>query len=151
MNIYLRDAIPADLPALFEHQREPAANHMAAFPARDHDAFMNHWRDKVLGNPDAKKMVIVCDGRIAGNILSWTHHDKRLVGYWLGSEFWHRGIATIALKEFLTRFETTRPLHAFVAVRNPGSIRVLDKCGFIKEISVNRGSDGVEELTMMLS
>ena len=32
--IRLREVTEADLPILFEHQREPEANRMAAFPAR---------------------------------------------------------------------------------------------------------------------
>ena len=30
--------------AFFEHQREPEANRMAAFPARDREAFDARWR-----------------------------------------------------------------------------------------------------------
>ncbi len=40
----LRDVTEDDLPILFEHQREPDANRMAAWPARSHGAFMAHWR-----------------------------------------------------------------------------------------------------------
>jgi len=47
-NIRLRDVTAGDLPAFFEHQRDPEANRMAAFPARDRDAFMAHWA-KILG------------------------------------------------------------------------------------------------------
>lgn len=41
--IQLRPAVKSDLPIFFEHQREPEANKMAAFPARDRDDFMAHW------------------------------------------------------------------------------------------------------------
>jgi hypothetical protein len=33
----------------FEHQRDAEANQMAAFPARDRDAFMEHWA-KILAD-----------------------------------------------------------------------------------------------------
>ena len=33
-----------DLPILFAYQDDPEANRMAAFPARDRDAFIAHWR-----------------------------------------------------------------------------------------------------------
>jgi RimJ/RimL family protein N-acetyltransferase len=52
-----------------------------------------------------------------------------LVGYWIGKEYWGRGIATAALQEFLTHLKM-RPLHAYVAKHNKASIRVLEKCGF---------------------
>jgi hypothetical protein len=49
MTIRLRDVSDDDLPIFFEQQREPDANQMAAFPARDRDAFMAHWT-KILGD-----------------------------------------------------------------------------------------------------
>jgi RimJ/RimL family protein N-acetyltransferase len=42
---------------------------------------------------------------------------------------WGRGIATAALSE-LIKLERARPLHA-AAADNAGSIRVLEKCGFV--------------------
>jgi hypothetical protein len=35
----LREVVDSDLDAFFEHQREPEANRMAAFLARDREAF----------------------------------------------------------------------------------------------------------------
>jgi RimJ/RimL family protein N-acetyltransferase len=54
---------------------------------------------------------------------------EREVGYWIGKEYWGRGIATRALEEFLKQIET-RPLYAHVAKHNTASRRVLEKCGF---------------------
>ena len=71
------------------------------------------------------------DGVVTGNIVSWIHSGQREVGYWLGREFWGRGIATRAQQAFLA-IDTTRPLHAFVVHHNLGSIRVLEKCGFVR-------------------
>jgi len=42
-DVILRDVIESDLPIFFEHQRQPEANRMAAFPARAREAFMAHW------------------------------------------------------------------------------------------------------------
>ncbi len=112
---------------------------MAAFPARERDAFFVHWRDKVLGNPNGIARTILCDGVVAGNIVSWLHDDRREVGYWLGREFWGKGIATRALEAFLA-IDTTRPLHAYAVHHNLGSIRVLQKCGFT---SIGTDAEGV--------
>jgi RimJ/RimL family protein N-acetyltransferase len=71
---------------------------------------------------------IVADGTVAGYIASWGQDAQRLLAYWIGRDQWGRGIATQALAQF-TRQVTARPLHAHVAVRNAGSIRVLEKCG----------------------
>jgi RimJ/RimL family protein N-acetyltransferase len=145
----LRDVTEEDLPIFFEHQRDPEAQQMAAFPARERDAFMLHWREKIIGNPTGRKRTIVVDNCVAGNLLSWTAEGKRLVGYWIGREYWGRGIGTAALSEFLCE-ETTRPLFAYVAAQNRGSIRVLEKCGFRQIGGIQHGSDGVEEYLFQL-
>lgn len=49
--------------------------------------------------------------------------------YWLGKEFWGRGVATKALALLLDRVQE-RPLHARVAKSNVGSLRVVQACGF---------------------
>ena len=41
--LLLRDVVEADLPILFEHQIDPEANRMAAFPPRQWPAFLDHW------------------------------------------------------------------------------------------------------------
>lgn len=124
----LRDIRDEDLPILFEHQRDPEALRMAAFTSRERDAFMTHWRTNVL-RPENTTRAIVVDGVVVGNIGSWSQEGKRLVGYWIGREHWGKGLATQALSEFLTQ-EPVRPLHAWVALHNRASIRVLEKCGF---------------------
>jgi hypothetical protein len=42
----MREVVDSDLDAFFEHQREPEANRMAAFPARDRE-FRNDARGSV--------------------------------------------------------------------------------------------------------
>jgi RimJ/RimL family protein N-acetyltransferase len=127
--VTLRDVTEEDLPVLFEHQQDPDAARMAAFPTRPRDAFFEHWRTNILGNDAVGKQTILFDGRIAGSVLSFDLLGQPAVGYWLGREFWGKGIATRALAEFLGLVET-RPLYARVAKHNVGSIRVLEKCGF---------------------
>ena len=148
--VMLRDVEEADLPIFFEHQREPDANRMAAFPTRESDAFFAHWREKVLANASGRTQTIVVDGDVAGYVASWQDGGKRLVAYWLGGAYWGRGIGTAALREFLAH-ETTRPLHAFVAVHNVGSIRVLERCGFQRVEGAMSGADDVEECLFCLN
>ena len=126
--ITIRDVTEADLPILFEQQLDPEATAMAAFPSRDHDAFMAHSA-KIMANESQIFMAIVFDGQVAGSIFSWEQDGEREVGYWLGKEFWGKGIATQALAEFL-KVVTARPLIAHVAKHNIGSKRVLEKNGF---------------------
>ncbi len=146
--VVLRDVTEADIPVLFEHQADPEANEMAAFPAREWDAFVAHW-GRIFRDETALTKAVVFDGRVAGNVLSFERDGERLVGYWIGKEYWGRGIATKALTVFLEH-ERTRPLHACVARHNVASIRVLEKCGFTAT-SEGTGADGIEEIVFELT
>ncbi len=132
-DVRLRGVREDDLPVFFAHHRDPDANHMAAFTARnpaDHMAFLAHWQ-KILGDETAIIRTIICDGQVAGHVLSFEQLGKREVSYWIGREFWGRGIATAALARFLDQVLTLRPVYARVAKDNVASIRVLEKCGFV--------------------
>lgn len=127
-SVLLRSVQESDLPIFFEQQLDQEARKMAAFPGREHDAFMTHWH-KILADKGCITYTIVFDGRVAGNIGCWEAEGKWQIGYWLGREFWGQGIASAALAQFLETV-TTRPLFAHVAKTNVASIRVLQKCGF---------------------
>lgn len=127
--VALRDVMETDLPILFEYQRDPVACVMVPFVSRDYAAFMAH-QQKIRADDTSLTKIIVVDGEVAGNIASFLIQGQREVGYWMGREFWGRGIATEALRQFLI-LETRRPLHAHVAKGNAGSLRVLQKCGFV--------------------
>jgi RimJ/RimL family protein N-acetyltransferase len=127
-NIRIRDVTESDLPILFEQQLDPEATAMAAFPSRDRDAFMAHWAKIMAGESNILK-TIVFDGQVAGNIVGWESSGEWEVGYWIGKEYWGKGIATKALFLFLDLL-MTRPLYAHVAKHNIASRRVLEKCGF---------------------
>ncbi len=146
--VRLRAVEPGDLPIFFENQRDPVAVEMAAFPARDHEAFTAHWA-KTLADETNLTRTVLMDGEVAGSLGSWLADDGREVGYWLGRSYWGRGIATAALAAFLREIDE-RPLVAHVASRNVGSIRVLEKCGFTRTGTPFRADDGVEELVLVL-
>ena len=151
-NILLRNVMESDLPILFEQQLHPEATRMAAFPSRDHDSFMAHWA-KIMKNDSNVLKTILFEDQVVGNIVGWKQDGKWEVGYWIGREFWGKGIATNALKEFL-RSVTPRPLYAHVAKHNIGSRRVLEKCGFkvvgMEWILDADGSQLVEEFILKL-
>ena len=149
--VRLRDVEPNDLPIFYEHQLDPDATRMAAFPSRDRAAFDAHWATGILGNPEAIIQTILVGDQVAGNIGSWRQDGVRLVGYWIGKEHWGKGVGSRALAAFL-QLVTERPLRAHVAKHNVGSIRVLEKCGFIleSEESVEVGGDDIAELVLIL-
>jgi RimJ/RimL family protein N-acetyltransferase len=126
--VRLREVEESDLPFFFEHQLDPEATHMAGFPSRGRDSFMAHW-NRILEDRSVVKKTVVFEGGVAGNIVSFVKSGEREVGYWIGREFWGRGVATLALAGFL-RLEARRPLYAGVARHNAASLRVLQKCGF---------------------
>jgi RimJ/RimL family protein N-acetyltransferase len=126
--VTLRHVVEADVATFFGHQADPEAAAMADFPSRDQDAHAAHWR-RILADPTVLARTILADGQVAGNIVSWEQDGQREVGYWIARELWGRGVATRALAAFLAH-ERERPLHARVALRNVGSLRVLAKCGF---------------------
>jgi RimJ/RimL family protein N-acetyltransferase len=132
-DVLLRDVTEGDLPIFFEQQRDPAANRMAVFAAKDpadRAAFMAKWA-KILGDDSSTNRTILFGGRVAGNIgafvAPWS--GKLEVSYWIGREFWGKGIATKALAVFLSAVKA-RPLYARAAKDNIASLRVLEKCGF---------------------
>jgi RimJ/RimL family protein N-acetyltransferase len=151
-DVVLRDVTEHDLPIFFDHQQDPDANQMAAFPARNWEAFMAHWT-RILADETVITKTILYDGYVAGNVVSWKQSGEREVGYWLGKEYWGKGIATQALSEFLRLFKT-RPLFAYVAKHNVASVRVLEKCGFTisgeTTVSSSVSSEEVAEFILTL-
>lgn len=128
-HVQLRDVLETDLPIFYEQQLDSEATQMAAFPSRNREGFMAHWT-KIIADESVIIKTILFDGEVAGNMVCFEQLGDREVGYWLGKEYWGKGIATQALADFL-RFIETRPLYAHVAKHNIGSRRVLEKCGFI--------------------
>lgn len=124
----LREVTESDFAAFYEFQRDPEANVMAAFDARDRAAHDAHWA-RIVADPEVTVLTVEDAGEVAGNVVAWTEDGARLVGYWIGRAHWGQGLATRALAALIER-ETARPLLAHVARHNAGSIRVLEKCGF---------------------
>jgi RimJ/RimL family protein N-acetyltransferase len=151
-DVLLRDVTEEDLPILFEQQMDPEANRMAAFPARGRDAFMVHWA-KILSDAATTKKAILFEGQIAGHIGSFEQSGRALVGYWIGRQYWGKGIATKALSALLDQVEK-RPLYAYVAKHNLGSIRVLEKCGFTMcdddQVAADADGEDMEEVLLVL-
>jgi RimJ/RimL family protein N-acetyltransferase len=149
MERVLRDVVDDDIPIFFEQQNDPEAIEMAAFPPREWEPFRSHW-GRIRDDETCVTKTIVADDLVVGNVLSWPRDDRRYVGYWLGREYWGKGLATRALAELVE--ELDRPLYAEVSTSNIGSIRVLEKCGFVevgKTVERHEALDGDIELLVM--
>lgn len=153
--IQLRDTEEIDLPLYFDWQRDPVANQMAAFTAKDpndRNAFMAHW-SKILNDDSVVKKTIVFEGRVVGSIAQFEMFGQPSVAYWIAREHWGQGFATEAVSQLL-REVTIRPLYARAAKDNVGSLRVLEKCGFKvlrseKGFAESRGRE-IEEVVLEL-
>jgi RimJ/RimL family protein N-acetyltransferase len=132
VEIVLHDVTEADLPTFFEQQQDKDAVYMAAFTAKDpsdKDAFMAHWH-KILGDANIINKTVIYDEQIVGHVACFEQFGDHEVTYWIDKAYWGKGIATAALSQLLD-IVTIRPLHARAVKDNKGSIRVLEKCGFV--------------------
>jgi len=130
-SVTIREVESSDLEAFFAHQLDPEANRMAAFVAddpKDRAAFDAHWAE-ILRSSQNINRTIVAGGQVVGHVACFPQGGNLEVTYWLGREFWGRGMATQALSQML-HLVTGRPIFARAATDNIGSVRVLQKCGF---------------------
>ncbi|MFD4700291.1 GNAT family N-acetyltransferase [Streptomyces niveus] len=128
----LREVRDSDLDIFWGHLSDPAAQHVAAVTRQyhyDRGHFDAHWA-KIRADPDVVMRTVVADGEVAGHVAVYGPANEREVTYWIDRAHWGRGTATAALAA-LIEIEGTRPLHAHAAADNAGSIRVLEKCGFV--------------------
>ena len=155
-NVQLRDVTEDDLPLFFEQQLDPTANYMAAFTGKDptdREAFMAHWA-RILGDEGILIKTILFEGQVAGYVSTHGWFGELEVTYWLGKDYWGRGLATQALAAFL-QVQKSRPLVGRAAKDNVASIRVLEKCGFVltgqdRGFANARGEE-IEEIVLTLA
>jgi ribosomal-protein-alanine N-acetyltransferase len=129
----LRPTLIADLSILFEFQKDPEYDRMAAFTKQDSSekqSYLAKWT-RLLGDPTITSRTILTDGRIVGSVGIWLMNGEPQVTYGIDRSSWGQGSATAALRLFLEEVRI-RPLHASCAFDNAGSMRVLEKCGFQK-------------------
>jgi RimJ/RimL family protein N-acetyltransferase len=146
--VSLREVESSDLERFYADQRDPEVAALAGFTARPKPAFMKHWAE-ILEDETVTARSVISDGALVGHVVTWPDGEHRLLGYWVSKRHWGKGIATQALKQFLAEVPE-RPLRAIVATHNPGSIRVLEKCGFALSTTRTSPEDGIEEHVMDL-
>lgn len=128
--VELRKVVPDDLELFFHQQQDPESNGLAKVFPRSRSCFDAHW-EQSLCNPSVTVRTILFDGVVAGRITSFTVEGKTFVGYWIDRAHWGKGVGTRALEAFVGVVDI-RPLYAQVATSNMGSIRMLERCGFVK-------------------
>lgn len=129
-DVRLRPVRDDDLELFLAYEHDPEAVRRSRFTPRPRDAFLRHWRHRVLGDPTGLVRTVEVDGEVAGNIVAWWEGRRRFTGYWLGRPYWGRGVGSRALALFLQE-ETVRPLYADPFAANTASVRLLEKNGFV--------------------
>ena len=96
-----------------------------------------NWLEMVVGvRPENSFAIAVADEAVGGIGFTVQHdvgHRSAEIGYWLGEEFWGRGLATqalIAVTDYaFANYDLCR-MFAHVFEWNPASARVLEKAGY---------------------
>ena len=135
MVVELREVRDGDVAVFYAHQADPASSELAGVPSRDREAHEAHWA-RIRADPAVVIRTVLVDGEVAGQVLSFPRDGVRELGYWLGREYWGRGVASAAVAAFLP-LVPERPLHAVVADHNKASRRVLERLGF--EVVARKG------------
>ncbi len=119
------------------------------------------WIDHTLNEDPPVNLAITVNHEAIGGIGiipgSDIHHRSAEIGYWLGEEFWGRGIATEAVKAAsqwaVDNYDLNR-LWAGVFEHNAASARVLVKAGYQFEArlrqAVTKESRALDELIYAL-
>ena len=104
-----------------------------------------NWLRHVDATEPETNFAIAVGGQAVGGIGFTLHDDvyrrSAEVGYWLGEEFWGRGIAAEALRavtEFALSAHDLCRLYAHVFEWNAASARVLEKAGYTFEGRLRR-------------
>jgi RimJ/RimL family protein N-acetyltransferase len=96
-----------------------------------------NWLDMVIGSkPETNFAIAVNDNAVGGigfSIQPDVGYRSAEIGYWLGQEFWGRGISTealIAVSDYAFANHDLCRLFAHVFEWNSASARVLEKAGY---------------------
>jgi RimJ/RimL family protein N-acetyltransferase len=138
----VRDWRLADKPSLLRlaDNRNVARNLAHRFPHPYTETDADAWFVLLANKPQPTAWAIDVGGQAVGgigiDIGEGIYAKTARFGYWLGEPLWGQGIMTAAVRataEFvLGHFDLVR-LEAPVFEWNPASMRVLEKCGFVRE------------------
>jgi RimJ/RimL family protein N-acetyltransferase len=128
-SIALRRACEADISTFVRLQSDAESAYSAAFGAiRSAEDNAARWAD-MLRDPELEIWTILAEDQPVGYVGMFQRGADREITYWVDRAAWGRGIATAALRSFVSGV-AFRPLFVRVAADNVRSVRVLEKCGF---------------------
>ena len=137
--LVLRPFTPDDAPAMFVNwASDPEVTKFLTWPTHKSvevsQWVCNDW-DGHYAEPDYYQWAIVYEGHPIGSMAAVNHEDrvgKVEIGYCIGQNWWHMGIASEALKavmDFLFDEVGYERIEARHDPRNPRSGNVMRKCG----------------------
>jgi len=131
-----------DRDAIVRHanNRKVSLNLRDRFPYQYTDRDARNWLDAVIGLEPETNFAIDVAGEAVGGIGYTMQYDvarrSAEIGYWLGEDFWGRGIATESLIAVTNHAFANHDLcrvFAHVFDWNQASARVLEKAGYAFE------------------
>jgi ribosomal-protein-alanine N-acetyltransferase len=138
----VREWAPSDLEPLVRHanNRNVWIHLRDRFPHPYTDAHGREFLTQVAIQRPATVWAIEVDGEAAGAIgliqMTDVERVSAEIGYWLGEQFWNRGVMTDVVRavtaEAFRRLDIRR-VFALPFADNQGSIRVLEKAGYVLE------------------
>jgi RimJ/RimL family protein N-acetyltransferase len=132
----------ADAPSLQKHANNPKipAYLLDRFPSPYSLADAEAFIDLMLNQLTVINFAIEINGEVAGGIglefRADVYRRSPLIGYWLSEQYWGHGIATEAVK-LITQYAFNNfdiiCILAFIFSKNPASMRVLEKAGYVPQ------------------
>lgn len=147
MRICIQDSIlrnwnENDIPALVKNADNPriAAMMRDGFPSPYTMDDAHRFLAMATGTSKNLMLAVVVEGEAVGGIgihpLEDVYRGTAEIGYWLAEPYWGKGIITRAVRALVPvafeQYDIIR-LEAGIFSNNPASMRVLEKCGFVRE------------------
>lgn len=128
--VKLRVTTREDLPRLFGFGQESEALAVSGSKPREWEEFERRWLE-MMSDSRATSRVIVVNEQVVGAVNVLVVDGEDALGYWIGRNFWGRGIASAAVGLMLGEV-TRRPLSATAGASNVASLRILRNYGFVE-------------------
>ncbi|MDV3258019.1 MAG: GNAT family N-acetyltransferase [Sphingomonas sp.] len=132
--LLMRRASADDLDAIFEIMSDPQAMRFWSTPAHDSIEVTARWLDSMMEadrSARSDEFILQYEGSIIGKLGAWRPPE---IGFFLHREYWGRGLASEALRQFIV-YAAGRGLDwltADVDPRNCPCIRLLERTGFVR-------------------
>lgn len=149
MQIIIRNWSRDDMDWLLQlaNNRNIAQNLDDGFPSPYHEEDAEAWLELCVDGEEKDHHFVIeyngepvgCIGAIPGK---GSYARKVFIGYWLGEEYWGKGIMTEAVRQICEMIWEKYPdvvrIETHVFSYNPGSKRVLEKNGFELEATMKK-------------